>query len=161
MSRIDLHNALKHKAASPDGPGVPVKIHTGSGVDSVDCEAGSILLSDGTTVTGDLVVCADGIHSRTRRSVHGRDVPLFSSGSACYRWLVPTALVAEDPDTKMFVDMPGHFVQLAARDRQIVIYPVSGGAVTNCVALFPRKEVGEIKRGMYACQWLCSSGERD
>lgn len=150
MSRIDLHNALKRKAASPDGPGVPVKIHTGSGVDSVDCETGSISLSDGTTVAGDLVVCADGIHSRTRRSVLGCDVPLYSSGYACYRWLVPTSLLAEDPGTRMFVDMPGQFVQLAARDRRVAIYPVAGGAVTNCVAIFPRGEVGEIKKGLPA-----------
>ncbi|KKY38259.1 putative monooxygenase fad-binding protein [Diaporthe ampelina] len=42
------------------------------GVESVNCEAGTILLSDGTRVGGDLVVCADGIHSRTRASVAGR-----------------------------------------------------------------------------------------
>lgn len=126
---------------------MPVKIRTGSGVDSVDCETGSISLSDGTIATGDLVVCADGIHSKTRRSVLGRDVPLFGSGTACYRWLVPTSLLAEDPATRTFVDMPGHFVQVAARDRRAVFYPVAGGAVTNCVAFFPRKEVGEIERG--------------
>ncbi|ROV99465.1 hypothetical protein VMCG_06300 [Cytospora schulzeri] len=146
-SRIDLHNALKQKAASPDGPGVPVKIHTASGVDSVNCKIGSIVLSDGTTVTGDLVICADGIHSKTRRSVLGREVPLYGTGNACYRWLVPTSLLAEDPDTKMFVSMPGHFVQLAAGDRRIVFYPVAGGAVQNCAAFVPRGEVGEIKRG--------------
>lgn len=148
VSRIDLHNALKQKAISPEGPGVPVKIHTGSGVDSVDCEAGTISLSDGTTATGDLVVCADGIHSKTRRSVLGRDVPLLISGNACYRWLVPTSLLAGDPATSRFVDMPGHFVQLAAGDRRIVFYPVAGGAVINCVALLPRREVGEIERGV-------------
>jgi 2-polyprenyl-6-methoxyphenol hydroxylase-like FAD-dependent oxidoreductase len=116
-------------------------------MDSVDCEAGSISLSDGTIATGDLVVCADGIHSKTRRSVLGRDVPLLSSGNACYRWLVPTSLLAGDPATSMFVDMPGHFVQLAAGDRRIVFYPVAGGAVINCLALFPRREVGEIEKG--------------
>lgn len=146
MSRVDLHNALKQKAASTDGRGVPIKSHTDLGVDSVDCETASICLSDGTTVTGDLVVGADGVHSKTRLSVLGRDVSQFSSGQACYRWLIPTALLADDPATKTFVDMPGHFVQVAGPDKRIVMYPCAGGALTNCLAILPRGEVGRIKR---------------
>ncbi|KUI53730.1 3-hydroxybenzoate 6-hydroxylase 1 [Cytospora mali] len=148
VSRIDLHNALKQKAAAPDGPGAPVKIHTGLGADSVDSETGSISLTNGTTVTGDLIVCADGIHSKTRRSIMGRDVPLFSSGQACYRWLVPTSVLAEDPVTKTFVDKPGHFVQWAGSNRRVAFYPCASGTVINCVAILPREEVGDIKRGL-------------
>lgn len=146
VNRPDLHAALKEKAASPDGPGIPVRIHTGIGVESVDCEAATILLSDGTRVGGDLVVCADGVHSRTRASVAGHQVPMITAGHACYRWLTPASRLADDPVTKTFLDQPGHFVQITGSDRRIVLYPCSGGQLVNCVAFAPREEVGEIKK---------------
>ncbi|ROW14080.1 hypothetical protein VPNG_04104 [Cytospora leucostoma] len=146
-SRVELHNALKQKAASSDGPGLPVKIHTDLGVDSVDCETASLTLSDGTIVTGDLVVGADGVHSKTRRSVVGRDVPLVSSGQACYRWLMPKSLLTENPATNVIVDQPGLFVQVAGPDKHLVFYPLGSAAVTNSVMFVPREVVGEIKRG--------------
>lgn len=145
--RPDLHGALKAKATSPDGPGVPVRIHTGMGVESVDCEAATMMLSDGTRAGGDLVVCADGVHSRTRASVAGREVPMITTGHACYRWLMPVSLLAENPVTKALVDLPGHFVQISGADRRIVFYPCGGGDVINAVAFVPREEVGEIKKG--------------
>lgn len=146
VNRPDLHEALKEKATSADGPGVPVRIHTGTGVESVDCEAGTILLSDGTRVGGDLIVCADGIHSKTRASVAGGEVPMIVSGHACYRWLTPVSVLENDPVTRTFVDNPGHFVQITGSDRRIVLYPCSEGRLVNCVAFAPRGEVGEIKK---------------
>ena len=156
VNRPDLHNALKEKAASPDGLGVPVRIHTGTGVESVDCEAGTILLSDGTRVGGDLVVCADGIHSRIRASVAGREVPMISTGHACYRWLIQASVLENDPVTRTFFDKPGHFVQIAGSDRRIVLYPCSEGQMVNCVAFAPREEVGEIKKGEILPRLRCS-----
>lgn len=124
-----------------------MRIHTGTGVESVDCEAGTILLSDGTRVGGDLIVCADGIHSKTRASVAGGEVPMIVSGHACYRWLTPVSVLENDPVTRTFVDNPGHFVQITGSDRRIVLYPCSEGRLVNCVAFAPRGEVGEIKKG--------------
>lgn len=147
VNRPDLHNALKEKAVSPDGPGVPVRIHTGVGVESVDCEAATILLSDGTRVGGDLIVCADGVHSKTRASVAGHQVPMITAGHACYRWLTPASRLADDPVAKTFLDIPGHFVQITGPDRRIVLYPCQGGQLVNCLAFAPREEVGEIKKG--------------
>lgn len=156
VNRPDLHTAMKEKAASTEGPGVPVRIHTGIGVESVDCEAATILLSDGTRVGGDLVVCADGIHSKTRASVAGRQVPMISTGHACYRWLTPASRLADNPVTKTFLDKPGHFVQITGSDRRIVLYPCSGGQLVNCVAFAPREEVGEIKKGEKTPRHYCS-----
>ncbi|POS81106.1 salicylate hydroxylase [Diaporthe helianthi] len=146
VNRPDLHEALKEKATSADGPGVPVRIHTGTGVESVDCEAGTILLSDGTRVGGDLIVCADGIHSKTRASVVGTKVPMMVSGHACYRWLTPVSVLQDAPVTRTLVENPGHFVQITGSDRRIVLYPCSEGRLVNCVAFVPRDEVGEIKK---------------
>lgn len=67
-------------------------------------------LSDGTVVTGDLVVAADGVHSGAAEVVLGRPNPTKPAATfnCCYRFLIPTSQVREDPDTKWFLDEEGH-----------------------------------------------------
>ncbi|KAJ0342371.1 hypothetical protein KNSL1_010705 [Colletotrichum chrysophilum] len=60
--RVDLHQELKRMATAADG-GPPLTIKLRSEVTSYDPENAAIGLSDGTTITSDLVVVADGIHS--------------------------------------------------------------------------------------------------
>ncbi|CAN8102484.1 unnamed protein product [Discula destructiva] len=147
IARVDLHNALKHRATSPEGPGRPVQIHTASPISSIDCKAATITTSDGKTTHGDLVVGADGIHSRTRASVLGREVPLISTGTSCYRLLLPTADLLADAETAVFADQPGVFVQIASDDRRICMYPCSSGKVMNVAAFVPSKDIGETNKG--------------
>lgn len=146
LTRINLHNALKERALELNATGVPVKIHTASPINAIDCETASITLSDGSIVTGDLVVGADGLFSKTRSVVIGHVVPLFSSGMCCYRALIPTADLLAEPDTTIFAD--GLTLNFTAGDRRLVLYPCAEGKVTNLVAFVPRDEVGEIKKGM-------------
>lgn len=126
---------------------MPVKMHTNATVISIDCENASLTLDDGTIVRADLIVGADGIHSKTRAFVTGHQSLLFSSGKCCYRTLIPTADLLADPLTKRLVDTEGAFVQIAAPDRRICMYPCSSGKLTNLVIFVPRSEVGEIKKG--------------
>lgn len=147
IARVDLHNALKHKATDPNGPGRPVQIQTACSISSVDCKAGTITTTDGKTVHGDLVVGADGIHSEARASVLGRDIPLVSTGTCCYRFLISVPDLLADPETAVFADEAGVFVQIAGEDRRICMYPCSAGKVMNFAAFVPRGEVGEIKKG--------------
>lgn len=150
IARVDLHNALKHQATSPANDGLsgpPVKIHTGRTITKLDCETATITLVDGSTVRGDLVVGADGVHSQTRTSVLGRHVPLVNHGKCCYRFLVSVADLLADPETSMFADSPGVFVQISGQDRRICMYPCSSGKVMNVVVFVPGDEVGEMKKG--------------
>lgn len=62
--RIDLHEALKSSATSPDGPGIPAIIHLRSKVIGCDPDAPSVILDDGEVVQGDLLIGADGVHVR-------------------------------------------------------------------------------------------------
>lgn len=149
VHRIDLHTALKQKALSPDGPGAPAKLHTACAVTDVDCDNATITLVDGTQVVGDLIVGADGIHSRSRRAVSGRDCPLFTSGKCGYRWLMPSALLREDPATRLFAEEEGQCVQVAGEDRRIVFYPCSNGEVMNCIGFVPTEEAGPIQKGVF------------
>lgn len=147
INRIDLHAILKQKAVDPEGLGPPVRIQTNTSVIELDCENATMTLEDGTVVEADLVVGADGIHSKTRSCVIGHKVPLFSTGTCCYRTLIPIADLLADPQTKGIVEPEGTFVQISSPDRRICLYPCSGGRLMNLAIFVPRSEVGEIKKG--------------
>lgn len=143
---MDLHNALKKQATSTEGPGRPVKIHTACSVSSVDCKAATITTADGKTVHGDLFVGADGIHSHTRENVLDGPIPLASTGTCCYRLLIPVDDLLADEETALFADKPGIFVQVTGKDRIICMYPCSSGKIMNVAAFVPRDEVGNINK---------------
>ncbi|KAH7044522.1 FAD binding domain-containing protein [Macrophomina phaseolina] len=148
LHRVDLHNELKHKATSPTGAGIPVKLHTASAVTTVDCAAATITLADGRTLSGDLVIGADGIHSRTREAVTGKKYALESSGKACFRFLIPFNQLHDDPETRIFVENPGAGVQVTGPDsRHIVFYPCSDNTLVNVVAVVKKEMVGNIEQG--------------
>lgn len=64
--QVDLHNELKRLALEPPATDAePAELHLSSAVASVDCEAGVLTLQDGTEVTKDVIVGADGLHVST------------------------------------------------------------------------------------------------
>jgi 2-polyprenyl-6-methoxyphenol hydroxylase-like FAD-dependent oxidoreductase len=62
IHRALLHNKLREAATTETGPGSPAVLHTSAKVTSVDCEAGRIILADGTSIDADVIVGADGIY---------------------------------------------------------------------------------------------------
>lgn len=60
--RVKLHEKLKELVAAEDGVGSPAKLQTSSKVVSLNPEKGQVTLADGTTVSGDVVLGADGIY---------------------------------------------------------------------------------------------------
>lgn len=96
--RVDLHEALKDMAISPNGPGKPVEIVNGARIMSYDAEAGSVELADGSTLSADLIVAADGVHSVASKFV-GTHRPAIPSDNTMMRFLVPTATLLADPAT--------------------------------------------------------------
>jgi salicylate hydroxylase len=82
---------------------------------------------DGTTERGDLLIGADGIHSKVRERLFGEEKPRFS-GQIAYRGLAPAERVAHlglPHDVTNWVGPGGHFVH----------YYVSAGRFLNFVAV--------------------------
>ncbi|KAF7360978.1 MFS domain-containing protein [Mycena sanguinolenta] len=85
--RNDLHAELERLALGP-GEGPPAKLHLASKVIACSLEEGSLTLSDGRVITGDLILGADGVSSFMRTSILGHVVKTESSGWSCYRGLI-------------------------------------------------------------------------
>lgn len=113
LHRGDLHQALYELMP----PGV---VEFGRQLVGVRNSDDTVVLSfaGGREETADVVVGADGVHSRVRESLFGVGDPRFT-GRVAYRSVFPASLLAEpllDPNTKWW-----------GPDRHIVIYYVSGG----------------------------------
>jgi 6-hydroxynicotinate 3-monooxygenase len=111
MHRADLHSALLSRV-----PGTIIMLgrqlrdlrQDGSGV--------TLSFTDGTAETADLLIAADGLHSRVREILFGPEQPRFT-GNVAYRTVFPAALLGGlelDDNSKWW-----------GPDRHIVIYYVN------------------------------------
>ncbi|KXH63220.1 FAD dependent oxidoreductase [Colletotrichum salicis] len=136
--RVDLHEELKRMATAADG-GPPVTFKLRSEVTSYNPEAASFTLRDGTVVSADLVVVADGIHSGGVEAILGSPNPAFSAAqdNFCYRFLIPMDNVLSDPITsKLYKGAAGGFRIFLGDGKRIATYPCRDGEVLNCIAIF-------------------------
>lgn len=140
IHRVDLHNALKDIAMSPEGKGHPVVLNLRSRVVSVNVDTPSLTLENGSMYTGDLFIGADGVHSKLRSFI-AEDCPLPTpSGSSAFRFLIPADIIRADAKTAHFLERNGEMRLIYGTDRRIVIYPCRNNTLMNFVALHPDEE---------------------
>ncbi|MBR9653241.1 FAD-dependent oxidoreductase [Thalassovita aquimarina] len=84
--------------------------------------------ANGATLEADLVIGADGLHSRLRPELNGADKPRFT-GQVAWRAIVPNH--AGRPAEAWVHMAPG---------RHLVSYPLRGGSALNLVAVQERKD---------------------
>jgi salicylate hydroxylase len=107
----------------------PERVHTGKLCLNVAASDGGAEASfeDGTCVTADLIIGADGVHSRVRRSIFNTEKARFS-GNVAYRGLVPLERVAS-------LDLERNVTVWIGPGKHFVHYFVSGGRLVNFVAV--------------------------
>jgi 3-hydroxybenzoate 6-monooxygenase len=134
LHRSDLLDALREAAeAEPN-----VVLRTDHRVESVQDKGDSVVVTcaNGSELTGQLVVGADGLHSVVRKElVQDEPVP---SGYVAYRGAVPI----EDVDRRMDMD---DVVVWMGPGLHLVQYPVRAGKLYNQVAVFRSQEYLEGK----------------
>ena len=96
-----------------------------TGADGGDSPA--VHLANGTRITADLIVGADGLHSVLRPALNGAQVPFFT-GQVAWRAIVPNT-AGRGPEAWVHMG-PG---------RHIVSYPLRDGRALNIVAVQERK----------------------
>ncbi|KAF2856659.1 FAD/NAD(P)-binding domain-containing protein [Plenodomus tracheiphilus IPT5] len=139
--RVGLHSELKRLATCEEGVGKPAVLRTRARVVDVDVESGDVVLDGGEVVKGDVVVGADGVHSRTRTKIPGAEgIKTFGSGKSAYRFLIPRQKAFEEPETRKFAEGEGHLIMVFAKDRRVVVYPTSDNTLLNFVCIHPTAE---------------------
>jgi 2-polyprenyl-6-methoxyphenol hydroxylase-like FAD-dependent oxidoreductase len=139
--RVSLHSELKRMATSEEGKGKPAVLRTRCRVVDVDAHEGVVTLEDGEKIQSDIVVGADGVHSRTRAKIPGAEnMKPFGSGKSAFRFLIPRERALADPETKKFAEKEGHLLMIFARDRRVVMYPTSDNTLLNFVNIHPTSE---------------------
>jgi salicylate hydroxylase len=128
IHRADLHAALV-AALRAIAPGC---IETGRTLQALAQSSGGVTATfvDGSSVTADWLVGADGIHATTRAALFGRDQPNFT-GYVAWRGLIPGPLVPAE-----LLDPP--LCMTVGPRRMLMRYPLRRGALVNYVAIARR-----------------------
>ncbi|KAI8713916.1 FAD binding domain protein [Fusarium sp. LHS14.1] len=162
MKRSDFREELLRLATAPPADGIkgePVRMVFNTAVDDVDPEAASVTLHDGSVITGDVVIIADGVHSRLRKRITGDETHRAKkNGNTCYRIAISSAEVKEalgylpewwHPET---ADNRINALQtLDGTNRMVAPYPLRHYEYMNISCLFPtRKDRGDIEESWYA-----------
>ncbi|OQO89443.1 FAD-dependent oxidoreductase [Saccharomonospora piscinae] len=107
IMRPELEHLLRESVADT------VELRYGTTIDRIDGHRAA--LSDGTTIDADLIVGADGVHSRVRSLVFGPEHRYFR-----YLGMHTGAFVFTDPD--VFAQVRGRFVLTETLNRQLGFY---------------------------------------
>ncbi|KAI5477302.1 AAA family ATPase [Pseudohyphozyma bogoriensis] len=143
--RVDLHDLLKELATAENpSKGSPAEIRVASRVASCDAEAGTLTLESGETLSGDLIIGADGIHSKVREGVIGKKVDAVPTGLSAYRLIIPKEL---------FPHLPHAYAQMNTKDpwttmlmghsRRVIMGPCRNAELLSIVALVPDEHMHE------------------
>jgi 2-polyprenyl-6-methoxyphenol hydroxylase-like FAD-dependent oxidoreductase len=137
-------------ALSPDGKGRPAEVKTASKITDIDPKTATVMLKNGESFSGDLVLGADGVHSVARTKIPGGILTPFGSGKSAFRFLIPWQTLADDPLTKDYVvGRQNKLSMWYGNDRRLVMYPCSFGTLMNFVAIHPTELSDVQSEGEY------------
>ncbi|KAK0640531.1 FAD-dependent monooxygenase azaH [Lasiodiplodia hormozganensis] len=148
--RADIHACLRDAATRPiPGTSTP-EFHLSSRVVAVDAQAGTVTFQDGTTESADLIIGADGLHSVSIKEVIG-EPPVINTGQNCFRFLVPTEKVLNNPRTRSFITRAGVNTLDAIFDNdaklKCMIYPCRQGSLLNLLVIHPSEHTNADLQG--------------
>jgi salicylate hydroxylase len=144
LHRADLHSGLRALVDKLPGPS-PV-INLGDAVSDIDTATGDISLASGQVQTKDLIIVADGSHSRLIEKITGKDEPVVRLPLSMYRFLQPMGKIMSNPETAQFYkDQPSGFTTFyktaVGRPGHLLnTYPCRGGSLLYCALLHPTKD---------------------
>jgi salicylate hydroxylase len=144
--RADLHAGLLELVQKPAMPyAIAPKINLGTAVSDADPTTGAITLADGRSFQKDVIIIADGAHSKLIPRVTGREEPIIKSPLSIYRFMHPMSSILEDPSAGRFYrDQPSGFTvfyvnQVGKPGVLLNAYPVRGEKLLYVALMHPTK----------------------
>ena len=150
IHRADLHAGLRELAISDAGDGSPAELHLSAKVEWYDAETGTVYLENGSSYQADLVIAADGIHSKAASYINGGDLPAKPSFSSVIRFLIPTQAILDDPLTAPLMNLgEGHITYMAPKSnhRFLVRYTFRDNTLQNFAIYVEKPVTTEEKLG--------------
>lgn len=154
--RARLHHQLKELATDPDGEGQPATIHTSSSIRSVDPHKGTMELADGTVVEGDVIIGADGLHSKSRASICDPPITAYQGKHSAFRFALDTKDLLDDPITHDHFAEGSNMDMFYSPDCKIVLYPTLDNTLLNAVVIHPAEKSEGIKNAKSAMMEICN-----
>lgn len=144
--RADLHAGLLELVQKPAMPYASApKINLGTAVSDTDPDAGTITLEDGTFLHKDVIIIADGAHSKLIPRVTGREEPIIKSPLSIYRFMQPISSILNHPLASHFYrNQPSGFTaffvnQVGKPGVLLNTYPVRGEQLLYVAFMHPTK----------------------
>jgi salicylate hydroxylase len=135
FQRCDLHKILLDTALEKSGVGIPCKLVTSHKAVEVDAELGWVTFENGEVVSADLVIAADGIHSRMRSAI-GITPDVTQASSCAYRHVISKEKVRELGLGEIGSSEAIEFWSRPGTDR-VVIGTAHGGEIVCIYSFFP------------------------
>lgn len=125
VHRADLVDVL---AAAARGAGVDIQLSQQVTDVTITDGAAQVQMASGQTLTPEVVIGADGLHSKVRVALNGPRAPFFT-GQVAWRTVIPAV-----------GNVPAVAKVYMGAGRHLVVYPLRGGKMLNIVAVQERDE---------------------
>jgi salicylate hydroxylase len=140
MRRQALHEGLLDVAQqTPDGC-VPIEIFLGREAVALDCEVGKLEFRNSEDVVSDLVVVADGVHSKLIDAITDNTTPPLQAGRTAYRFMVPRKAIMADPELRAVYENEEEglsYYQIPERNIYFLVTQSDEGESFFCLLVHP------------------------
>lgn len=135
VHRIDYQDALAKQAIA-----LGVEIYFNAKVVAFDAVKGYVTLVDGRILDADIIIGADGIHSRARQSIPGlAGIEPTRAQNYCYRVLLTREQMLSHESTSEIM-MNSNRMAWPGHEKHIIGYPIASGQLYNLVLILPDKD---------------------
>lgn len=140
MRRQALHEGLLNIARKTEDGQAPITILHEQEAVALDCSAGRLRFKNGEEVVSDLVVVADGVHSKLIDEITDHTTPPLTAGRTAYRFMVPRNAIMAEPELRAVYENEEQglsYFQIPERNIYFLVTQCDEGESFYCLLLHP------------------------